>query len=232
MIHVVKQEFIHSFKSIRSILIILFMTVVSYQSASFIQENDTFIQQAIGMNEDESALYTVVIVLLIGFFGFLFVFATSHDVINKEIEMGTMRLLVTKVSRIEVLTGKLIGTMLFWIVTMSISFAALTMIAGSWFPKDYMQSLVFIFYIVSFVLLISTLIPKSTLSMFLGIIFGITLPIVGLTATIIDRWYLSPFKYVLPYHYLDGPIFLMIIPLGISCIYILIAIYLLQRKDV
>lgn len=232
MIHVVKQEFIHSFKSIRSILIILFMTFASYQSASFIEENYGFIQQAIGLQDDEGSLYTAVIVFIIGFFGFLFVFATSHDVVNKEIEMGTMRLLVTKISRIEVLTGKLIGAMLFWIVTMSISFAVLTIIAGSWFPKDYMQSLVFIFYIVSFVLLVSTIIPKSTLSLFLGIICGVTLPIVGVTATITDRWYLVPFKYLLPYRYLDSNIFLMFIPLGISCVYFLIAVYFIQRKDV
>lgn len=231
MIHVLKREFTDSFKSVRSILIILFITFVSYQSATFIDNNPELIEEIMKSGGEEGSAYTAAIALIVLIFGFLFVFATSHDLINKEIELRTMRLLVTKVSRMQIMAGKLLGTMLFWMVTVSISFIILSVISGSWFPKDYFQSLVFLFYIVSFVILTSTVFTKSKLSMFLGIILGITLPIIGLATGFSDKWYLAPFKYLLPYKYLDGSIGLMFIPLAIGAIYFLISVFIMQRKD-
>ncbi|MEJ8767686.1 ABC transporter permease subunit [Oceanobacillus sp. HCA-5259] len=231
MIHVLKREFTDSFKSIRSILIILFITFVSYQSAAFIDNNPGLINKMMESGGDEGSAYTSAIAMIVLVFGFLFVFATSHDIINKEVELKTMRLLVTKVSRLQIMLGKLLGTLLFWIVTISISFCILSMFADSWFPKDYFQTVIFLFYIVNLVLLISTAIPKTKLTMFLGIILGISLPILGLAAIVSDKWYLAPFKYILPFKYLDGSFGLMFIPLAIGIIYFLISILLLQRKD-
>ncbi|WP_117161710.1 ABC transporter permease subunit [Paraliobacillus sp. X-1268] len=231
MIHVLKREFIDSFTSVRSILIILFITFISYQSATYIDNNPSFINEFMESSNEEGSLYTAAIALIVIVFGFLFVFATSHDLVNKEIELKTMRLLVTKVSRLQIMIGKFLGTMLFWFVTVSISFAILSVIAGSWFPKDYFQSLLFLFYIISFVLLMSTVITKTKLTMFLGIIIGITLPIIGLIAAVSDKWYLVPFKYILPYKYLEGSIFMMLIPLAIGTVYFLISVFIMGRRD-
>lgn len=231
MIPILKREFIDSFKSVRSILIIIFITFISYQSATFIDNNPSLNNEIMESGGKEGSAYTAAIALIMLVFGFLFVFATSHDLVNKEIELKTMRLLVTKVSRLQIMLGKFLGTMLFWIVTVSISFAILSMFAGSWFPKDYFQSLIFLFYIISLVLLISTVITKAKLTMFLGIILGITLPIVGLAATMSDKWYLAPFKYLLPYKYLEASVGLMFIPLAIGIVYFLLAVFLMQRRD-
>lgn len=231
MIHVLRREFVDSFKSIRSILIILFITFLSYQSATFFYNNPVIVKDLIEGGGEAGSIYTAAIVLVVAGFGFLFVFALSHDLINKEVELKTMRLLVTKVSRIQIMLGKLLGTFLFWLVTVSISFAILTIIAGTWFPKDYFQSLVFLFYIVSFVLLISTLITNSKMTMFLGIIFGISLPIIGIVSTVSNKWYWIPFKYLLPYRYLAGSIALTLVPLAIGVIYFLISLFVIQRKD-
>lgn len=231
MIHILKHEFIDSFKSIRSILIILFITFVSYQSATLIDSNPSIINEVIKSGGEEGSAYSAAVGLILLVFGFLFVFATSHDLINKEIELGTIRLLVTKVSRVEIILGKLLGILLFWVITVSISFAILSAFAGSWFPKDYFQSIILLFYIISFVVLISTVITKTKLTMFLGIILGISLPIIGLATTVIDKWYLAPFKYILPYNYLDGSITLMFIPLAIGLIFLLISAFIMQRKD-
>ncbi|AIF45288.1 ABC transporter permease [Virgibacillus sp. SK37] len=231
MFHVLKHEFTDSFKSVRSILIILFITYVSYQSATFIDSNPGLIDEIMKSGGEEGSAYTAAIALIVLVFGFLFVFATSHDLINKEIELRTMRLLVTKVSRAQIVVGKFLGIMLFWVITVSISFIVLSIMAGSWFPKDYFQSLIFLFYIVSFVVLISTVFTKSKLTMFLGILLGIALPIIGLVAIFSDKWYLAPFKYLLPYKYLEGSIGLMFIPIVIGVIYLLIAVFIMQRKD-
>ncbi|MCJ7842120.1 ABC transporter permease [Lederbergia sp. NSJ-179] len=230
MFHVLKREFIDSFKSVRSILIILFITFVSYQSATFFDSNPGIVSNLMEDGE-ESSIYTASIALIVSIFGFLFVFATSHDLINKEVELKTIRLLVTKVSRGNIMTGKLLGTMLFWVVTVSISFVVLTVIAGSWFPKDYFQTLVFLFYIINSVLLISTLVTKPKLTMFLGVILGLALPIIGLVSMLSDKWYLVPFKYLLPYRYMEGSIVLMLIPLAIGVIYFLISVLIMKRKD-
>nr|WP_289037749.1 ABC transporter permease subunit [uncultured Allobacillus sp.] len=230
MIHILTREFLDSFKSVRSILIILFITFVSYQSATFIDSNPGLIEDIVNGGEEGSA-YTAAIALIVLILGFLFVFATSHDLINKEIELKTMRLLVTKTSRVQIMVGKFLGTLLFWVATITISFAVIFIISGSWFLKDYFHSFVFLFYIVSFVVLVSTVFTKSKLTMFLGILFGIALPILGLTSTVSNKWYLVPFKYLLPYRYLEGSIALMFVPIVIGAVYLLIAVFIMQRKD-
>lgn len=231
MIYLLRREFVDSFKSIRSILIILFITFLSYQSATFFDSNPGIVKDLMEGGGEEGSIYTAAIALIVAVFGFLFVFASSHDLINKEVELKTMRLLVTKVSRVEIMLGKLLGALLFWVVTISISFAILTIIAGKWFPKDYFQSLVFLFYIISFVLLVSTLFTNSKITMFLGIILGVTLPIIGLVSMVSNKWYWIPFKYLLPYRYLEGSIVLTLIPLAIGAIYFLISVSVLKRKD-
>jgi len=99
MIHVLKQEFVDSFKSVRSILIILFITFVSYQSAVFLDDHPGLVQMLIENGGEASSAYTAAIALVVLVFGFLFVFATSHDLVNKEVELKTIRLLVTKVPK-------------------------------------------------------------------------------------------------------------------------------------
>lgn len=233
VIYILKREFIDSFKSVRSILILLFITLISYQSANFVQNNPAILElingESIGISEKQ--LYTGAISFIFLLFGFLFVFAVSHDLINKEIELKTIRLLVTKTSRIEIILGKFFGTLLFWIVILSLSFAILTIIAGDWFPRDYFTLLSYLFYMVGFVLLISTVVVRTKLSMFLGIILGIIFPIIGLSAMESEKWYLQGMSYMLPYRYLDGSINLMFIPFILGLIFIGISIIILNRRD-
>src|SRR5699024_10828618 len=95
MIHVLKQEFVDSFKSVRSILIILFITFVSYQSAVFLDDHPGLVQMLIENGGEASSAYTAAIALVGLVFGFLFVCATARDVVNQEDELNTIRLLVT-----------------------------------------------------------------------------------------------------------------------------------------
>lgn len=231
MIHIVKQEFLDAFKSIRSILIILFITYISYQSASILRDNPLLVQEFVDLGGDESAVYTIASALVVLVFGFLFAFAISHDVINKEVELKTIRLLVTKQSRWQVVLGKFLGIFLFWAVVISVSFLIMTIIAGKWFTKDYVTALLLVFYMTSFVLLISTLIPKSKLTMFLGILFGIMLPIIGINAMFSDKWYMLLFKYILPYKYVAESAGWLVIPFVIGLVYIAISILWMKRKD-
>ena len=122
------------------------------------------------------------------------------------------------------MVGKLLGTFLFWFVTISISYIIIYFISGSWYIESYLQIILFLFYVVSLVLFIATIITKSKLTMFLGTILGIVLPMVGLFVITINKWYLRPFQYVLPYKYLNEQLSNMLIPLLISVGYILMDI--------
>lgn len=233
MVPIFKREFLDSFKSIRSILIILFITFVAYQSANFIQKNPALqgLLEGEGTGIDESSLYTGAILLIFLLLGFLFVFAISHDILNKEIELKTIRLLVTKTSRIEIILGKFLGALLFWVVVLSLSFGILTLMTGEWFSRDYFTTLSYLFYMVSFVLLVSSIVPKTKLTMFLGIFFGIALPILGLASLASEKWYLEGISYILPYRYLDGSISLMFAPFVIGLIFVGLSIISLNRRD-
>lgn len=231
MIQVLNREFIDSFKSIRSILIILFLTFVSYEAAKFFKNHQDIINLFVQEGLDEKKIYNMAITFIVLLLGFLFVFAISHDIINRETEMNTVRLLVAKISRFEMMSGKLIGTLLFWIVTITISYAVIFAISGTWSFSNYLQTLILLFYIVCFVLFISTVIPKTKLSMFLGIFLGIALPIIGLVAESSDQWYWAPFKYALPFYYLDQALAYMFIPFAIGLAFFAISVLIINRRD-
>lgn len=233
MIHVLKREFSDSFKSVRSILIILFFTFVSYQSAKFFRGHQALLNEVAKGSAEGSggSVYTAVIALLVLLFGYLFVFAVSHDIINSETEMKTIRLLVSKVSRFQMMTGKLLGVFLFWVVTISISFAVISMISHSWFLKDYLETLIILFYIISLVIFISTVVPKAKITMFLGILLGIALPVINFISLGVDKWYLIPFKYILPFYYLERSPGLMFIPLAFGLVFFLLSVLTIKRRD-
>src|SRR5699024_8636622 len=114
-------------------------------------------------------LYAAVISLILIVLCFLFAFAISHDLINKEIELKTIRLLITKTSSLKLMLGKFLGTLLFWIVTVSISYSIIYFISDSWHTESFLQAIVFIFYVVSLVFLISTIVTKSKMIIFSNI---------------------------------------------------------------
>src|SRR5699024_1570977 len=164
-------------------------------------------------------------------FGFLFVFAISHNVINKELELKTIRLLVTKVSRIDIVVGKLIGMLLFWISIILVTYGIIFLFAPANYLRELSETVVLFFYIVTFVLFMSTIITKSLLSMFLGVFLSIIFPILGLLSTVFDKWYFILFKYILPFYYLDNVTFHLVFPVLIGCLFIILAITVMERRD-
>ncbi|UOQ49712.1 ABC transporter permease [Gracilibacillus caseinilyticus] len=231
MVHILWREFTDSFKSIRSILIILFLTFISYQSAVFLENNPVIVEEILAIGETQGSVYTLAISFIVLMFGFLFAFAISHDVINKEIEMRTIRLLVNKIPRWQIVIGKFFGILLFWVVTIFISYAILTAISGEWSFLDYLTTLLFLFYVISFVLFISTIIPKTKLTMFLGILLGLFLPIMGLVSLTVEKWYMIPFKYLLPYYYVENGSALLPVPLLFGIVFLFVSILIMRRRD-
>lgn len=229
MISIFRKEFWESFKSIRAILIFLFFTFVSYKSVVFWKTNPDLVKGFIGSGNSHS-IYSGIIVLLTLVFGFLFVFAISHDALSSETELKTIRLLVTKTSRLNIMIGKFLGAYLFWVFTLSISFGIISLYSKSLFFMDYFKLITLLFYIVCLVLFISVMISKTKITMFLGIFLGIVLPILNLFAMFSHKWYLIPFKFILPYYYLSLSWGYMVL-IGIGLIFFLISVVILYRRD-
>ncbi|AOT00526.1 hypothetical protein ESP131_09765 [Exiguobacterium sp. U13-1] len=226
MFPIVKQEFTSSFKSIKAILLILFLTITSVFTASYLTRHPELLA---GVNQPSA--YTSSIKFFILFFGFLFVAALSHDIINREIETRTIRLLVTKTSRLRIVLEKFLGSLLFWCATLTINFLIVSLYAQQWFWMDYLTVLIVILYITSFNIFLSTMIAKPGLTMFLGIFLGVVVPIIGLWSAFSEKWYLVPFQYILPYHAVIMSGTLLLLPVLWSGLFLTVSYLTLKRKD-
>ncbi|WP_347860946.1 ABC transporter permease subunit [Salimicrobium sp. PL1-032A] len=229
MIALAKREFFDSFKSIKSLLIILFTTVVSWQTAQYLSSNPLLIQEA-AVQGKESEFVTAVTAFMVIALGFLFVFSVSHDIINKEIESKTIRLLVTKKPRSHIMLGKFLGTLLFWVAIFTISYLVTAIIAQVWVTIEYLKMVSFLTYIVGMVFLVSTLVERTKLTMFIGVFAGVLLPILGIASVMVDKWWMTVIEYLLPYTYTEKG-FLMIIPFLMGLSFFFVATKIMNRKD-
>lgn len=227
MLAIAKKEFISSFKSFKSVFIILFLITVSTYTAYFLKDKLNITTQL----SQGGTTYTSSISFLLLLFGFLFVFILSHDIINRELETQTIRLLVTKISRSEIILGKFLGIFLFWVFTIIISFILISLIAKDWFWIDLLSLITFITYPISLNIFLSTSINRPTVSLFISIFISIFLPLIGIYSSLDDSSVMYILKYILPYYTIINQSILMIIPLIISFFFITISIILFNRKD-
>ncbi|MEB9975392.1 hypothetical protein P4K82_28305 [Bacillus cereus] len=224
MLSIAKNEFFGLFKSFKSIVVILFFLLVSYYSSSFLSGN-----LMNGMSGDST--YASSIKLLVFFLGFLFVFSLSHDSINREVELQTVRFIVTKISRKSFVFGKFLGILFFWLFCITVSFSIICFFAKDILIKEYFLMVLFLVYAISLNLFLSVLFKKSGVTIFLSIILGILLPVFGIWSALDDKVWLFPFKYLLPYHYLILSGNYLIFPLILSSLYLYLVLLLFNRKD-
>lgn len=218
------KEFKNLIFSIKSIIVILIFALFSFYIADFLAKTLN------ATNDNKSAAYSS-IRLLVFIFGYLFASILSHNSINKEVELKTARFVVTKVSRLSFLLGKYIGTCLFWFFCLTISYMIISIMSKQFDFEVYIMVLVVMVYFVSLVLMISTLIDKSSLSNFLGLIIGIAFPILGLWVTLNESKPFSFMKYLFPYYFiLKGAIYI-VIPLIISFIMMALSCIIFKRKE-
>ncbi|VWX38640.1 ABC transporter permease [Exiguobacterium oxidotolerans] len=226
MIPIIRNEFFHTFKSFKSIAIVLFFTLTSFLTATYLANHP----ELLGDVGNDSA-YTSSIKFLIFFLGFLFVFAVSHDIINREIDYQTIRLLVSKTSRFNIIAGKFIGSFLFWVYSTSISFLIVSLYAKSWFFLDYLTVITVLFFITCFNVLLSTVLTRPSMTMFAGILLGILCPVLGFWAAFSNNWYLLPFKYLLPYYYVVESGRYLVVPFLLGLLFLTASYFMFTRRD-
>ncbi|MFJ7952800.1 ABC transporter permease [Lysinibacillus sp. NPDC096418] len=227
MIAIWKKEFIQSFSSVFSFITIGIFIAVSYYLSDFVSKSSLIT----GIKFAEAG-YVSGLVFLIYVMGFLFIFSLFHDTINRETESRTIRFLVTKTSRSSIIIGKLLGIFSYWFVCLLISFSIIAFFSHQFYIKTFVSLFVMLAYIVALCVLMSCLIPKRSMSMFVGLLLSISIPTFGLWSLFSEKLWLKVFKYTTPYHYmLEGGKSGWITVLLFAAIMVGVSILSLHRRD-
>ncbi|WP_066188698.1 ABC transporter permease [Gracilibacillus timonensis] len=222
------REFKSLMTSIRSIVIISVLFGVTVGAASLVRQFEVQLQE-LGLGQDAYAMGLMLVLLLASP---LFVTSLSHNAVNKEIDTRTIRFLATKTSRDQIILGKFIGNLLFWSVCISVALLLIVPFSKTFSFLDLIQSIIFVAYFIGWTLLLSTVISKPALTMFLGIILAIAFPVLGLWSTGTDKFYMEAIGYVTPYFYYTQEeayysYFVVIFPI----LFMLFSLFIFRKRD-
>ncbi|MFL2142041.1 MULTISPECIES: ABC transporter permease [Ruoffia] len=223
MIPVALEELKHILKSIRTIVIILIFVLFSYGMSSTLSN--------ITSTGDSIAAAYSSIRLLVFILGYMFVSTVSNSCINREIETGSIKFVLSKINKQQFIIGKFIGIFLFWFICIGTSFTVISFLTNQVDLSILFMLMSVVTYYISLCVLLSVLVSKSSTTNFIGLIMGIFFPIVGLWVTLSNEWY-NFFMYFFPYEYILKDGYFIVVPVLISIIYLSIAVVSFSRKEV
>lgn len=224
MLAIATKEFIEMTKSFKSLFIIAILVLTSYFMSSFVSKNLV----SLGADTNSYVSATRFLILL---FGFLFVLMLSHDLISRETSTKTIRFLITKTSRTNIILGKFLGVAAFWLFSLGISITIVSFFAKDFLWFTFLQLYSFLIFAVGLCLLISTLAKTTGMSMLLGLAISFIAPVFGIWSMFSEKAWLKPFKLFLPYQYQIKENGLVLIPLVIGFIFVSISIWYFKRGD-
>jgi len=191
------REFKDLFKSIRSIIIILTIFGVTLGVAKLISQFGGPVKSlGLGSNAYAGGLLTLLLIA-----GPLFVTSLSHNIINQELHSRTIRFLATKTSRDKIVLGKFLGIILFWVICLFIALLLVIPFSKAFYFLEFIQAVIFISYFVGLTILISTLITKPSITMFLGIAVALAMPVLGIWSMVSENIFLKITSHITPYFY-------------------------------
>ncbi|WP_350299909.1 hypothetical protein [Peribacillus frigoritolerans] len=223
-----KREFISLFKGIKSVIIVMMLLATSYYSAKFSDLLTTGIE--LTAREAEN-IHTVGLLILILFFGQLFVMGLSHDSLNRETHERTIRFLVTRTSRTSIILGKFLGIWLFWLICLTTSFLLTSIFSQKIDVFIFTQTMSLLTYQIGLTILLSVLIPKPGYTMFLGIMVGVAFPIIGLWVSFTSNVWVSWMKFITPYYYLIREDYTFLVIFILAGIMLVIANLIFKRRE-
>ncbi|WP_077603502.1 ABC transporter permease [Oceanobacillus sojae] len=224
------REFKSLFSSIRSIVIIVVLFGVTIGSARLVRQFEAPLQE-LGLGNDAYAMGLMLLLILAAP---LFVTSLSHNIVNKEMDTRTIRFLATKTSRSNIILGKFIGSFLFWAVCITVALLLIIPFSKSFSIVNLVQSIIFVSYFVGLTLFLSTIIPKPSLSMFLGIIISIALPVLGLWSAGTDNLFIKAVGYVTPYFYYmqeESNNYYAYFVAFFPILFILLSVFIFRKRD-
>ncbi|PFP33160.1 hypothetical protein COD13_28610 [Priestia megaterium] len=191
------REFKDLFKSIRSIIVILIIFGVTLGVAKILSQfGDQIKSFGLGNNVYAAGLLTLLLIA-----GPLFVTSLSHNVINQELHSRTIRFLATKISRDKIIFGKFLGVLLFWIVCLLTALLLVVPFSKAFYFPEFIQAVIYVSYFIGMTILISTIITKPSITMFLGIAIAIIMPVLGIWGTVSENIFLRIASHITPYFY-------------------------------
>ncbi|WP_281658754.1 ABC transporter permease subunit [Halobacillus sp. Cin3] len=228
MLTISLKEFKNLFQSIRSIIIICILFGVTLGAAKLVSNFQGQLDQ-LGFGNNAYATGATIIVLLAGP---LFVLSLSHNVINQELSSRTIRFIATKTTRFNFVTGKMLGVTLFWITCLLIAFLLIIPFSKAFFFLEFAQTFIFILYYVGLSILLSTLIPKPSLTMFIGVSSAVAFTVLGFWSMASDNIFLKIFSFITPYFYYSHAEAYMAFPvLLFPIIFLAISLFVFKRRD-
>ena len=219
---ITKREFWNLIKSVRALIIILLF------SAGSIWVTNSLSKVSGQLDVEE---YYASLRLLVLIFGFLFATILSHSCFNGEVETKTIRLLLTKVSKTSIVIGKMLGASLFWLVCLTGSVIFISAVGKVFHPSELFIAFSTMAYFNSIILLVSVVTAKPSRSNFVGLIFALLLPGLGLYATLTATSPLHFLQYFFPYFYLLQGVEFMGVPMIFSTLITWVAVLLVKGRD-
>ncbi|MEZ0117869.1 UNVERIFIED_ORG: ABC-2 type transport system permease protein [Heyndrickxia coagulans] len=223
-----KKECFGLLKGTKSLVVVFIFLITAYYSAKF----SPLMTATVDLNAREAKdMYTVGILLLAVILGQLFVMGLSHDSINREMHERTMRFLITRTSRTNILLGKYFGILLFWVLCISVSFFITSLFSKSFHFFIFFQTICILTYQVALTIMLSAMISKPGMTMFLSVILGIAFPIVGIWLALTSKAWIAWLKYITPYYYLKRDDWTCLVIVLIAGLMLVIANAVFGRRE-
>lgn len=226
MFSIAVQELKQLLLSIKAIIVVLIIAGSSFFVADSINSLGDDVGKSLG--SDGAALGVTVNVFI---FGLLFIAALSHDVINREVSSKTIRFLITRIDRKKFILGKYIGITAFWGICMLLSYSLIAFSAGKFHWVSFIDSFVFLAVGIAFYMFISTIISKTSVTLFFGLIFAVFFPILSLVSIYSDKIWLKPIKFITPYNYSILGGYYILINVLLAVVLIAGTMITFERKD-
>lgn len=228
MFSIMYREFLSYFKGIKSIVTILIFSGISLGLAKIVSNLYEFIK-TLGV---EGTPYAIAIIFMTVLISPFFIFTLSHNAINEEIQTSTIRFVATKTRRSNIVMGKFLGSMLFWLLTLCISSLINTIYSHQFYILELLMALIFISYYLALSILLSTFITNKTLTNFLGIALSLMMTILGVWSVASNNTLLKIYSYITPYHYFfSSNKYLVLIVIIFTVIFLIVSIIKFQKRD-
>ncbi|EKU50363.1 hypothetical protein CD133_09310 [Staphylococcus massiliensis CCUG 55927] len=226
MLQICLHELKQQFKSIKAIVIIFILLSLTFGSAKVYGQYEQLIG---GANSD---LYASGLLITSLIAGPLFTFALSHDAINQEVKSRTIRFIVTKVDRVEIVLGKYFAFHIFWFICLTTSIMIVSAYAHHVLLLPLVHLCTFYSYFIGLAMLLSVIINNPAVTNVFGIALSIIMMVLSIWAQFSDHILLKIFKFVTPLYYItqEGMVFLTVVPLLFSIIFITLSLILFRKK--
>lgn len=222
---ITKKEFFQLFKSVKSIIMIVVLLVSSYYFAKYTEQLVPILKL-----EQTSSWYAGGLLIILLLFGPLFVMSLSHDVLNRELSERTMRFLVTKTSKANILFGKFLGVWIFWFVCFTVCYVITLFYSKSFDGRLFLETVSLLTYLVVITLLLSIVIKSPQYTMFIGVIFGMAFSIFQMVILESTAWY-SYLKYLMPLFYMQDEDFKFLIVFLQAAVMYSMTYFIFKRTD-